>query len=133
VLDPWDISYYSLPFLLTLLTWEGLSYTRPPVLTVAASFAAWLIFRETSSEALNLSLDAQALVFAIVSVPAIAALAATLYAPGIRQLLAPRGGHELFGWAHAPTRPRRMRRGGRRACAPAFPTRPADSAPAPTE
>ncbi len=90
VLDPWDISYYSLPFLLTLLTWEALTLPRPPVLSLAASLAALLIFRETSSSALDLSFDAQALVFTIVSVPAIAALAATLYGPAVRQLLAPR-------------------------------------------
>jgi hypothetical protein len=92
ILDPWDISYYSLPFLLTLLTWEALSFTRPPVLSLAASLAAWLIFRETSSSALGLPLDGQALVFTIVSVPAIATLAATLYVPVLRQRLAPRSG-----------------------------------------
>jgi hypothetical protein len=90
VLDPWDISYYSLPFLLTLLTWEALGFTRPPVLSLAASLAAWLIFRETSSSALGLPLDGQALVFTIISVPAIATLAATLYVPVLRQRLAPR-------------------------------------------
>jgi len=81
VLDPWDISYYSLPFLFALVTWEALSFERPPVLTLAASLVAWLIFRETSSAALGLSLDLQALVFAIVSIPSIATLAAALYRP----------------------------------------------------
>jgi hypothetical protein len=90
VLDPWNISYYSLPFLLTLLTWEALSFTRPPVLSLAASLAAWLILRQTSSMPLDLSPDAQALVFTIVSVPAIAALAGTLYLPAPKQLLARR-------------------------------------------
>jgi hypothetical protein len=50
---------------------------------------AWLIFRETSSAALGLSLDLQALVFAIVSIPSIATLAAALYAPGVGRGLAP--------------------------------------------
>jgi hypothetical protein len=162
VLDPWDISYYSLPFLLTLLTWEALSFTRPPVLSLAASLAAWLIFRETSSIALALSLDAQAMVFTIVSLPAIAALAATLYAPGLRQLLVPRPGHErrgalggivMFGGAHAraglararhPASPlrappassgclARMRVTDEAACGLVIPTGPADSAAAPKE
>ena len=94
VLDPWDISYYSLPFLFALVTWEALSFERPPVLTLAASLVAWLIFRETSSAALGLSLDLQALVFAIVSIPSIATLAAALYAPGVGRRLAPRSqGH----------------------------------------
>lgn len=90
VLDPWDISYYSLPFLLALLTWEGLSFQRPPVISLAASLLAWFIFRETSSAALDLSADAQALVFAVVSIPSIATLAAALYAPGVGRLLAAR-------------------------------------------
>jgi hypothetical protein len=90
VLDPWDISYYSLPFLLALLTWEGLSFQRPPVISLAASLLAWFIFRETSSAALNLSADAQALVFAVVSIPSIIGLAAAVYAPGVAGLLAPR-------------------------------------------
>jgi hypothetical protein len=90
VLDPWDISYYSLPFLLALLTWEGLSFQRPPVMSLVASLLAWFIFRGTSSAALNLSADAQALVFAVVSIPSIMALAVPLYAPGVGRLLAPR-------------------------------------------
>lgn len=83
-LDPWDISYYALPFLLTLLTWESLSYVRPPALTLAASLAAWFIFRETSATALDWSVDAQAAMFALVAVPAIIALAAAVYVPGAR-------------------------------------------------
>jgi hypothetical protein len=90
VLDPWDISYYSLPFLLALLAWEALSFERPPVLTLAASFAAWFVFRETSNLALDLSGDVQAVVFAIVSIPSIIALAVALYAPAAGQLFAPR-------------------------------------------
>lgn len=89
ILDQWDISYYSLPFLLALLTWEGMSFERPPVLSLTASFAAWFIFRETSSP-LDLSADAQALVFAIVSIPSIMALAVAVYAPGVGRLFAPR-------------------------------------------
>ena len=88
ILDPWDVSYYSLPFLLTLLAWESLRFARLPVLSLAATLAAWLIFREAAS--VGLSLDAQALVFTIVSVPAIAALAVALYVPGVWGLLAPR-------------------------------------------
>ena len=83
VLDAWDISYYSLPLLLALLTWESLSFGRPPVLTAAASFAAWLIFRETGTGALNLSPDMQAMVFAIVSIPSVIALIGAVYAPGV--------------------------------------------------
>ncbi|HWE08327.1 MAG TPA: hypothetical protein VG325_03165 [Solirubrobacteraceae bacterium] len=89
-LDPWDISYYSLPFLLTLLSWEALGFARPPVLTLAATFAAWFIFRETSTLALNLSGNAQAMAFAVVSIPSIVALAGAVYAPSAGHLLLPR-------------------------------------------
>lgn len=47
VLDPWDLSYYSLPFLLALLAWETLAHQRAPVLASAATFAAWIVFEET--------------------------------------------------------------------------------------
>jgi hypothetical protein len=83
VLDPWDVSYYSVPFLLALLAWESLSFDRPPVLTMTASFATWLIFRETGWGALNLLMDQQALAFAIVSIPSVIGLALAVYAPGV--------------------------------------------------
>jgi hypothetical protein len=92
VLDPWDISYYSLPFLLALLTWEALTFKRPPVLALMASVAAWFIFQETSNPALHISEDVQALVFAIVSIPSVVALAVSVYAPGVGRLLARRRG-----------------------------------------
>jgi hypothetical protein len=88
VLDPWDISYYSLPFLLALLTWESLSFDRPPALTLAASFAAWLILRGTGTGALNLPPDVQAAVFAIVSIPSLIALIGAVYVPGVWPRLA---------------------------------------------
>ena len=85
VLDPLDISYYVLPCLLTLLTWESLSFNRLPVLTLAATLASWLIFKQTA--VLGLSADMQALIFAIVSIPSVIALAAGLYAPGFARRL----------------------------------------------
>jgi hypothetical protein len=84
VLDPWDISYYSLPFLLALVTWESLSFDRPPALALSGAFVAWLIFERTS---ITLSADMQALIFAVVSVPAVLALMMALYAPGVTGLL----------------------------------------------
>jgi hypothetical protein len=85
-----DISYYALPCLLTLLTWESLSFNRLPVLTLAATLASWLIFKQTA--VLGLSADMQALIFAIVSIPSVIALAAGLYAPGSvrRRIIRPR-------------------------------------------
>lgn len=86
VLDPWDISYYSLPFLIALLTWETMSFTRPPVVALTASAVAWFVFQATSTK-LGLSADAQSAVFLVVALPALAALAAALYAPGISERL----------------------------------------------
>jgi hypothetical protein len=105
VLDPWDTSYYSLPFLLSLLTWETLSYDRIPVVSLAATLAAWLIFEQASNLPVTLSADTQALVFAIVSVPAVIALSVAVYAPGVRQLLARRAPRDTAaaaaGWQSA--------------------------------
>jgi hypothetical protein len=88
VLDPWDTSYYALPCLLALLTWESLSFNRLPVVTFAAAFAAWAAFEQTA--VLHFSADMQALVFAIVSVPSVIALGVGLYAPGLIRALVSR-------------------------------------------
>jgi hypothetical protein len=90
LLDPWDNSYYPLPFLLALLTWEALRLTRPPVISLLATFAAWLILRETSGLALALPADTQALIFTAVAVPSVIALIVRLYAPGVGLRLVPR-------------------------------------------
>jgi hypothetical protein len=42
VLDPWNISYYSIPFLLALVTWELHARSRPPVVSLAATLLSWL-------------------------------------------------------------------------------------------
>jgi hypothetical protein len=82
VFDPWDTAYYSLPFLLTLLTWETLSFKRVPVLSLLAAFAATLIFGQAPNLPLP-SADLQALLFAVISVPSVVALGLALYAPGL--------------------------------------------------
>jgi hypothetical protein len=86
-LDPWDISYYSLPFLFALLAWEALSYERPPVLALVASVTAWLVYVQTAT---GLSADVQALIFNVVAVGAVAAIAARLYAPRVAERLRPK-------------------------------------------
>jgi hypothetical protein len=90
VLDPWDISYYSLPFLFALAAWEALGARRLPLVSLLATFAAWLILMETGNTALYLPANTQALVFILVSVPGVLALAVGLYAPGVARLVAPR-------------------------------------------
>lgn len=79
-LDPWDTSYYSLPFLIALLAWEALTFDRPPLLALTASVVAWFVFQASSSK-LGLSADGQAVLFIVAAVPALVLLAAALYAP----------------------------------------------------
>ena len=105
ILDPWDISYYAVPFLLALVTWESLTVDRLPVLALLAAFSAWVVFQRP--HALHLSADLQALVFLIVSVPAVLALTMALYAPGAARRLIwrrPRkAGTAAPGWPYATT------------------------------
>jgi hypothetical protein len=89
MLDPWDFSYYATPFLIALTAWETLRFKRIPVVAVIASFVAWILYVKIPQ---HFSLDRQALSFLLVSCAATAAMALSLYAPGVRQLLAgPRG------------------------------------------
>ncbi|HEX3979414.1 MAG TPA: hypothetical protein VHW96_24290 [Solirubrobacteraceae bacterium] len=107
VLDPWDISYYSLPFLLTLLAWETLSFNRAPVLSLLAALAASVIFQQVPDLPIVLSPDMAALVFALVSVPSIIALSLALYLPGVGRLLRSRPRRDTVtaatGWLHTST------------------------------
>ena len=43
VLDPWNVSYYSLPFLLALLAWEVHARKGVPLLTLLASLLTFVI------------------------------------------------------------------------------------------
>ena len=81
VLDPWNVVYYELPFLLALLAWEALCRPdRPPVLAVAASAAAWA----TLVEAPNwLSPDLQCAFFLAWSLPLVAWLARETFWPAV--------------------------------------------------
>jgi len=89
-LDPWDNSYYPLPFLLALLTWEALRFTRPPVISLLATFLAWFVLRATSGFSLDLPTDTQSLIFIVVAIPAIVVLCARVYAPHVGTRWAPR-------------------------------------------
>ena len=81
-LDPWDISYYVIPFLFALLTWETSTYRRVPVLTLAATLACLLVLRETFVIASNAEMNLQAAAFAVICVPTLAVIATRLYSPG---------------------------------------------------
>lgn len=91
VLDPWDNTYYPLPFLLALLAWEALAFERPPVLALAGSFAAWFVF-QWAVPSHGLGPDAQSVIFLTFAVPALIAISLALYAPGISDRLTLRFG-----------------------------------------
>jgi hypothetical protein len=80
-LDTWDFAYYPLPFVLALLTWESLSFRRPPVFSLVASPVVWLLFVEAPG---HLTPDQMALVFAALALPTMGALAVSLYGGGVR-------------------------------------------------
>lgn len=42
VLDPWNVSYYSIPFLFALVTWELHARPGPPLVSSAATLLAWI-------------------------------------------------------------------------------------------
>src|SRR5579884_2246821 len=79
VLDPWDISYYSLPFLIALLSWESLARQHAPVAALAATITAWLLYVEILRLAPGLSTDQQSLIFLVASMAAGAAMALRLW------------------------------------------------------
>jgi Glycosyltransferase family 87 len=79
LLDPWDIAYYPLPFVLALLAWEARgAIAHPPVLSAASTVLAYVSFiwlpRHTSA-------DAQAAFFLAWSLPLALALALRLFSP----------------------------------------------------
>lgn len=82
MLDPWDISYYSIPFLMALVAWEALRWRRFPVLTITAAFLAWFLYLKIPDATLHFTADRTALSFLLVSISAAAAIACGLYAPG---------------------------------------------------
>jgi hypothetical protein len=89
-LDPWNNDYYLLPFLITLVAWEGLYRERLPVLSLLASLAAWFSIQATASSAFQFSPDLQAATFLLFSVPAAAAICVALFGPAAPRGLRPR-------------------------------------------
>ena len=75
-LDPWDVVYYPLPFIVALLAWETTVARRLPLAAAAATAATWLIFDYLP---LHLGVDAQAASFLIPATLTLAALAAVVY------------------------------------------------------
>jgi hypothetical protein len=105
VLDPWDTSYYALPCLLALVTWESLSFNRVPVVALGAALVAWFVLQRTAT--LGFSADMQALIFAFVSIPSVLVLGVTVYAPELMRRLVVRPHGNATGptadWPYAAT------------------------------
>ena len=78
VLDPWNVSYYSLPFLLALLAWEVHARKGLPLLTLLASLLTFVI---TDMLTPAVHPDAQSVAYLAWSVPFALALAWRLLDP----------------------------------------------------
>jgi Glycosyltransferase family 87 len=78
VLDPFNNIYYSLPFLMALLSWETLRARRVPVVTLGSTAVLWLIFQKLPGQ---VTPDVQSLAYVAWALPLGLWLAVTLYAP----------------------------------------------------
>jgi Glycosyltransferase family 87 len=81
VLDPWNVSYYSLPFLLALVTWEIHAERRPPVLSLAVTLLCWITLVSLPKVAHP---DVEALAYLAWSLPLAVFMGARLLALGRR-------------------------------------------------
>lgn len=80
LLDPWNVSYYALPFLLALLTWELHARDGAPALSLAATLLCWVTLVSLPRFAHP---DVQAIAYLAWSVPLAALLAGLLVRPGL--------------------------------------------------
>ena len=77
-LDPWDIVYYQLPFVMALLVWEVRARGVAPVLTLTTTLAIWVTFDTTTN---HVSPDAQALLYLAWALPLAAGIGLRVFAP----------------------------------------------------
>jgi hypothetical protein len=76
VLDAANNSYYHLPFLVVLATWEALTRERPPLLALGATALVWWTVVQLPH---TISPDAQCLIYLTWAVPALATMAGAVY------------------------------------------------------
>jgi len=77
ILDPWNLVYYELPFLLALMVWEALCHPeRLPYGALAATALTWLTFERASD---LLSPDMQSVFFLAWALPLAAWIARTVF------------------------------------------------------
>jgi hypothetical protein len=88
VLDPWNISYYSIPFLLALVAWEVHARSRPPAASLAATLLSWLTLVWLTT---RVHPDVQSAAYLAWSVPLAALMGHRLLAVGRSPAAAPVG------------------------------------------
>ena len=81
ILDPWDLVYYVLPFILAVVAWESVSgSSRVPVWSVSATIATWIVFMVLPR---HVGVDVQAIICLVVALPVALVLARALYGPAL--------------------------------------------------
>jgi hypothetical protein len=86
ILDPWNVVYYELPFVIALLCWE-VELRRPPIGALVASLVIWTTFELLLKYTTP---DGQAAFFLLWALPTFAALALRVFAPArFAALIAP--------------------------------------------
>jgi hypothetical protein len=78
LLDPWNVIYYELPFLLALIAWEIHAREGAPVFSLAAMLVCWITLERLTHTA---SPDLQAVAFLAWSVPAALVMGIRLFNP----------------------------------------------------
>ena len=81
-LDPWDVVYYPLPFIIALGAWEATVARRAPLLAIVATAVTWLDFQYLPN---HVSLDVQAVAFLVPATLALIVFAIALYRPHLRR------------------------------------------------
>jgi hypothetical protein len=75
LVDTWNVSYYAVPMVIALVTWELHAFERPPVLSLAVTLCAWFTLVWLPPHALP---DVQALAYLAWSIPLTGMLAGRL-------------------------------------------------------
>jgi hypothetical protein len=88
VLDPWNISYYSIPFLLALITWEVHARSRPPAVSLAATLLSWLTLVWLTT---RVHPDVQSAAYLAWTLPLVALMGSRLLAVGSSRAPSPLG------------------------------------------
>jgi hypothetical protein len=78
LLDPWNVIYYELPFLLALVAWEVHAREGAPIISLAAMLLCWITLERLTHTA---SPDLQAAAFLAWSVPMALAMCVRLFNP----------------------------------------------------